>query len=111
MGTVNPAYTSVIGRVKYAKRLGIFEHLAAALSIGRRSMGYSGTMPGQGDIPEGKGEHLIVEFPVRKRSAHERSQWARVSKAVPATLAEWHRLRKLAALEVSRTAQASQGTS
>ena len=35
---VNPAYTSVIGRAKYSKRLGISVHRAAAYVIARRGM-------------------------------------------------------------------------
>ena len=35
---VNPAYTSVIGRAKYSKRLGISVHRAAAYAIARRGM-------------------------------------------------------------------------
>jgi len=57
---VNPTFTSVIGRIKYAKRLGVSVHQAAALAIGRRSMGYSETCPDRGSIPDGKGDHLIV---------------------------------------------------
>ena len=35
---VNPAYTSVIGKAKYSKRLGISVHRAAAYAIARRGM-------------------------------------------------------------------------
>mgnify|MGYP006342526681 FL=1 len=35
---VNPAYTSVIGKAKYSKRLGISVHRAAAYVIARRGM-------------------------------------------------------------------------
>ena len=35
---VNPAYTSVIGRAKYSKRLGINVHKAASYAIARRGM-------------------------------------------------------------------------
>ena len=38
---VNPAYTSLIGLVKFARRYGLSVHLAAALSIARRGMGHS----------------------------------------------------------------------
>ncbi|MCE6971067.1 IS200/IS605 family accessory protein TnpB-related protein, partial [Cereibacter sphaeroides] len=38
---VNPAYTSVIGRVNFATRHGIGTHRAAALAIGRRAQGHS----------------------------------------------------------------------
>jgi hypothetical protein len=89
---VNSAFTSVIGRIKYAKRLGVSVHQAAALAIGRRSMGYSETCPDRGLIPDSKGDHPIVGLPVRKRRAHAWSHWGKVSKAVQATLAGWHRL-------------------
>lgn len=39
--TVNPAYTSIIGRVNFATRQGISTHRAAALAIGRRAQGHS----------------------------------------------------------------------
>jgi len=35
---VNPAYTSVIGRIKFANRYGLSIHHAAALTIGRRHL-------------------------------------------------------------------------
>lgn len=36
---VNPAYTSVIGKAKYSKRLGVSVHQSAAFAIARRGMG------------------------------------------------------------------------
>ncbi|MBX9744820.1 MAG: IS200/IS605 family accessory protein TnpB-related protein, partial [Chlamydiales bacterium] len=57
--SVNPAYTSLMGRVNYAKRYGLSIHHAAALCIGRRFLGVSERMPqGQRDIPDGKGGHV-----------------------------------------------------
>jgi hypothetical protein len=106
---VHPAFTSLISRIMYAKRLDASVYQAAALAISRRSMGYSETCPDLGFIPGGNGDHLIVWFPVRKRSAHAWSHWGKVSNAVQVTLAKWHRMRKLAALEASQTAQAIQG--
>src|ERR1700730_1722659 len=38
---VNPAYTSIIGRVKFSKRCGLSIHHAAALVIARRSLRFS----------------------------------------------------------------------
>lgn len=38
---VNPAYTSVIGRVNFVTRQGLSTHRAAALAIGRRAQGHS----------------------------------------------------------------------
>jgi IS605 OrfB family transposase len=40
MFTVNPAYTSALGEIKYAKLYGLSPHEAAALVIGRRFYGY-----------------------------------------------------------------------
>ena len=37
---VNPAYTSVIGQLKYARRKGISVHKAASYVIAKRGMGY-----------------------------------------------------------------------
>ncbi len=42
---VNPAYTSVIGRFKYAEKHGLSVHEAAALVIGRRGLGYKEKLP------------------------------------------------------------------
>ena len=39
---VNPAYSSVIGRVKFMERYGLSVHQAAALVLARRSLGCSG---------------------------------------------------------------------
>ena len=42
---VNPAYTSVIGRFKYAEKYGLSVHEAAALVIGRRGLGFKEKLP------------------------------------------------------------------
>ncbi|HDX9580797.1 TPA: IS200/IS605 family accessory protein TnpB-related protein, partial [Bacillus pseudomycoides] len=42
---VNPAYTSVIGRFKYSKPLGISVHEAAAYVIARRGIGFEDKVP------------------------------------------------------------------
>jgi len=85
--TVNPAYTSLIGRVKFAKRYGLTIHLAAALCIGRRFLGVSEKMPqGQRDIPDGKGGHVTLDLPVRNRSRHVWFQWGQLNKKLSAAL-------------------------
>ena len=96
---VNPAYTSVIGRVKYARPLGVSVHQAAALAIARRGMGFGEAAPVRPVLPDGKGDHLVIELPVRNRAKHEWSHWAKVRSKVQATLAGWHRLRLAAARE------------
>ena len=42
---VNPAYTSVIGKLKYARQKGISIHKAASYVIARRGMGYGERLP------------------------------------------------------------------
>jgi IS605 OrfB family transposase len=73
---VNPAYTSVIGRYKFQHRYGLSAHTAAALVIGRRSLGFRESLPLQlqGTLP----------LSVRKRGRHVWRQWAALSKAVAA---------------------------
>ena len=84
---VNPAYTSIIGRVKFAKRYGLSIHNAAALCIGRRFLGVSERMPqGQRDIPDGKGGHVTLGLPVRNRSRHVWHQWGQLGKKLLAAL-------------------------
>jgi len=62
---VNPACTSVIGRIKYAKRYGVSVHNAAALAIGRRGMEYGESAPVCSVVPDGKGGHFVFELPAR----------------------------------------------
>jgi hypothetical protein len=79
--SVNPAFTSLIGRVKFAKRYGVTIHMAAALCIGRRFLGVSERMPqGQRDIPDGKGGHVTLDLPVRNRSRHVWHQWGQLNR-------------------------------
>ena len=42
---VNPAYTSLIGKLKYADQKGISIHKAASFVIARRGMGYKERLP------------------------------------------------------------------
>ena len=78
---VNPAFTSLIGRVKFAERYGLTIHIAASLCIGRRFLGVSERMPqGQRDIPDGKGGHVTLDLPVRNRSRHVWHQWGQLNK-------------------------------
>src|SRR5262249_43141910 len=68
---VNPAFTSVIGRVNYAKRYGLSIHLAAALCIARRHQKFSeAPCSHTGTIPDGKGGHVAFDLPARNRTKH-----------------------------------------
>ncbi len=85
--SVNPAFTSLIGRVKFAKRYGLTIHMAAALCIGRRFLGVSERMPqGQREIPDGKGGHVTLDLPARNRSWHVWRQWGQLNKKLSAAL-------------------------
>ncbi|GEM_PF-2516353 len=71
---VNPAFTSVIGRVKYACRYGLTVHHAAALVIARRLCMFSERAPSgcQNEvlIPNNRGAHVTFSLPVRNRGKH-----------------------------------------
>ena len=85
---VNPAYTSVIGRINYAKRYGLSTHLAAALCIARRYQGLSESPSlSEGSIPDGKGGHVAFVLPVRNRTEHVWPFWGRVKKKIKTVLA------------------------
>jgi IS605 OrfB family transposase len=84
---VNPAYTSIIGRVKYAKKYGLSNHQSAALCIARRSLGFSEKLPRQLNISDGKGGHVALPLPVRNRGEHVWKLWRYVQRKLPAALA------------------------
>ena len=85
---INPAYTSLIGRVKFAKRYGLTIHLAAALCIARRYLMFSES-PTQaiGVIPDGKEGHVAFDLPARNRTKHVWHFWAQVNKKIKMVLA------------------------
>ena len=66
------AYTSVIGREKFAGRYGISGHHAAALVLGRRVNGFSERLPSQLQV--------TLPLPVRNRGKHVWSAWAVLSR-------------------------------
>lgn len=85
---VNPAFTSIIGCVNYAKRYGLSTHLAAALCIARRYQNFSEhPCSSIGDIPDGKGGHVTFVLPERNRTKHVWHFWSKVKKKIPTVLA------------------------
>lgn len=93
---VNPAYTSIIGRVKFAKRYGLSIHHAAALCIARRKQGFSECLPKSLEkIPDGKNGHVALPLPVRNRGEHVWKFWARVLRKLPVALAAHFRAKKI----------------
>jgi len=90
---VNPAYTSLIGSVKFARRYGLSVHGAAALSIARRGMGMSEGLPQSPELTLGSGEHVTLERPARNARRHVWSSWRELARGRNAVLAERIRTR------------------
>lgn len=102
--SVNPAFTSLIGRVKFAKRYGLSIHMAAALCIGRRFLGFSERMPQTcRDIPDGKGGHVTLDLPARNRTRHVWHQWKQLNQKLPAALTAHFRTVKNRSLSSRKT--------
>ena len=91
---VNPAYSSVIGRVKFMERYGLTVHQAAALVLARRLLGCSERIPRRWVCPVGNGVQVAFTVPVRKRVKHVWTYWGAVSGQLRPALAAQHRLGK-----------------
>ena len=89
---VNPAYSSVVGRVKFMERYGLTVHQAAALALARRSLGFSERIPRRWVAPIGNGVQVAFTVPVRKRVKHVWTYWGAVSGQLRPALAAQHRL-------------------
>ncbi len=86
--TVNPAYTSIIGLVKFAKKYGLSKHHAAAFCIARRPFRYSEQPPKSSvEIPDGKQSLFTLPPPVRNRGKHVWSWWGKLSRKYQTALA------------------------
>ena len=91
---VNPAFSSVIGRVKFMDRYGLSVHQAAALVLARRLFRCSERIPRRRTCPVGNGVHVAFRVPVRKRVKHVWTYWGWVSGQLRPALAAHHRLGK-----------------
>ena len=91
---VNPAYSSVIGRVKFMERYGLSMHQAAALALARRLLGCSERVPRRWVCPVGNGVHVAFTVPARKRVKHVWTYWGAVLGQLRPALAAQHRLGK-----------------
>ena len=89
---VNPAYSSVIGRVKFMERYGLTVHQAAALVLARRLLGCSERIPRRWVAPIGNGVQVAFTVPVRKRVKHVWTYWGAISRQLRPALAAQHRL-------------------
>ena len=70
---VSPAYTSMLGVLKYKKNYGLSTHAAAAYCIGRRGMGYLEKLPFGKTIAivTNEGSYLQLSLPVRNKKLDE----------------------------------------
>ena len=91
---VNPAYSSVIGRVKFMERYGLTVHQAAAMVLARRLLGCSEGIPRRWVAPVGNGVNVAFTVPARKRVKHMWTYWGVVSGQLRPVLAAQHRLGK-----------------
>ena len=91
---VNPAYSSVIGRVKFMERYGLTVHQAAALVLARRLLGCSERIPRRWVCPVGNGIHVAFTVPARKRVKHVWTYWGAISGQLRPALVAQHRLGK-----------------
>lgn len=82
---VNPAFSSTIGAVNYAHRLGISVHQGAALVIARRGLGLSERPTVRGiTVPTRDGDHVTFAVPARNRAKHVWAYWSVVRKRLAA---------------------------
>ena len=89
---VNPAFSSIIGRVKFMERYGLSIHQAAALVLARRLLGCSERIPRRWVAPVGNGGHVAFTVPVRTRVKHVWTYWGAISGQLRPALAAQHRL-------------------
>ena len=89
---VNPAYSSVIGRVKFMERYGLTVHQAAALVLARHLLGCSERIPRRWVCPVGNGVQVAFTVPVRKRVKHVWAYWGAISGQLRPALAAQHQL-------------------
>ena len=91
---VNPAFSSVIGRVKFMERYGLSVHQAAALVLARRLLGCSERVPRRRVCPVGNGVQVAFTAPVRKRVKHVWTYWGAIAGQLRPALAAQYRLGK-----------------
>ena len=88
---INPAYSSVMGRVLFMERYGLSVDQAAALVLARRLLNCSEGIPDHGLCPDGYGGHVAFRAPVRKRVKHVWTLWGMLWGKLRPALAERHR--------------------
>ena len=91
---VNPAFSSLIGRVKFMERYGLSVHQAAALVLARRLLGCSERIPRRRVCPLDNGVQVAFTVPVRKRVKHVWTYWGAVLRQLRPALAAQHGLER-----------------
>ena len=91
---VNPAHTSTIGRIAFARRLGLSVHHAAALVIARRAMRHAEGVPETLELAFEDGDRVALPRPDGIGRRHVWSSWSRVHRSVKAALAAHARSRQ-----------------
>ena len=88
---VNPAYSSLMGRVLFMERFGLSVDQAAALVLARRLLNCSEGIPDWRVCPDGLGGHVAFRAPVRKRVKHVWTLWGILWGKLKPALAERRR--------------------
>ena len=89
---VNPAFSSLIGRVKFMERYGLSAHQAAAMALARRLLGCSERVPRRWAAPVGNGVQVAFIVPARTRVKHVWAYWGAISRQPGPALAAQYRL-------------------
>ena len=90
---VNPAFSSLMGRVLFMERYGLSVDQAAALVLARRLLNCSEGIPDHGLCPDGYGGHVAFRAPApgRKRVKHVWALWGMLWGQLKPALAERRR--------------------
>ena len=91
---VNPAFSSVVGRVKFMERYGLTVHQAAALVLARRLLNCSERLPRRWVCPVDNGVCVAFTVPARKRVKHVWTYWGAILGQLRTVFAAQHRLGK-----------------
>jgi IS605 OrfB family transposase len=77
--TVNPAYSTLIGQIKFKKRYGLSSHHSAALVLARRKEHFSENPPDHIEVYDEKTK-IAFSLPVRNREKHVWSFYSEMNK-------------------------------
>jgi IS605 OrfB family transposase len=90
---LNPAYSSIIGRVKFAHNYNISVHCAAALVMARRLYGYSERLPVRRcKVPTNQGFYVTLYVLGKNHIRHVWSSWANVPKQLETATASHYQM-------------------